>query len=262
MERTRGILEAGVRGEAGHRGTGIPAFDQDRFIGRQVGTIVPLLRRVTGDPIGFTRMVRGDLPCRDQVVGIEAACITQCQRPVARRLSDSIGKARAGRAKRPQNRRVRRSPALPRGYVDLHRHAAVRARLASEPGVALRVAVAHVIAGSSLWTVRVQQQRAKSDAVTESVESCASEASFDAHRRKILAVLDFDPDTRTVTGGACDLAAFFTALAALDDAQVVAQIAALEGKGRLRRGEGSLGFPGATYGARSFFDRAQMVLSH
>ena len=106
-------------------------------------------------------------------------------------------------------------------YVDLHRHAAVRARLATEPGVALRVAVAHMIAGSPLWSVRVEQQRAKSDAVTESVETCASEGIFDAHRRKILAVLGFDPDTPIVTGGAGDLAALFAALAALDDAQVL-----------------------------------------
>src|SRR5690606_24421012 len=61
-------------------------------------------------------------------------------------------------------------------YIDLHRHAAVRAKLACEPGVALRVAVAHMIAGSPLWTVRVEPQRSADEAVTESVETSASEA--------------------------------------------------------------------------------------
>jgi ParB family chromosome partitioning protein len=86
-------------------------------------------------------------------------------------------------------------------YVDLHRHAAVRADLASQPSVALRLMVAHAIVGSSLWNVRVEVQRAHSDAITESVEGCASEAVFDEKRRAVLALLGFDPETPTVSGG-------------------------------------------------------------
>lgn len=86
-------------------------------------------------------------------------------------------------------------------YIDLHRHAAVRAKLVADTGLALRVMVAHVIAGSALWAVRVEPQRAPNDAVAESVEGCASEADFDAKRRAVLALLRFDPDTPTVTGG-------------------------------------------------------------
>ena len=86
-------------------------------------------------------------------------------------------------------------------YVDLHRHAAVRAGLAGQPSLALRVMVAHAIVGSPLWNVRVEAQRAATDAIAESVENCASEAAFDEKRRAVLAVLGFDPDTPTVTGG-------------------------------------------------------------
>ncbi|MEI9852277.1 MAG: ParB N-terminal domain-containing protein [Sphingomonas sp.] len=86
-------------------------------------------------------------------------------------------------------------------YIDLHRHAAVRADLASRPSLALRLMVAHAIAGSSLWNVRVEAQRAVSDAIAESVEGCAAEAVFDQKRRAVLAVLGFDPETPTVTGG-------------------------------------------------------------
>ena len=41
-------------------------------------------------------------------------------------------------------------------YVDLHRHAAVRAKVGAAPSVALRLMVAHAIAGSSLWRVRLR----------------------------------------------------------------------------------------------------------
>ena len=86
-------------------------------------------------------------------------------------------------------------------YVDLHRHAAVRARVANEPKVALRLMLAHAIVGSGLWNVRVEPQRATSDAIAESVENCASEAAFDERRRSVLATLGLDADAPTVTGG-------------------------------------------------------------
>ncbi|WP_448664611.1 ParB/RepB/Spo0J family partition protein [Sphingomonas sp. CJ20] len=86
-------------------------------------------------------------------------------------------------------------------YIDLHRHAAVRADLANRPSLALRLMVAHVIAGSSLWNVRIEAQRAASDAIAESVENSASEAAFDEKRRAVLALLGLDPETPTVTCG-------------------------------------------------------------
>lgn len=86
-------------------------------------------------------------------------------------------------------------------YIDLHRHAAVRAALIGRPAVALRVMVAHVIAGSPLWSVRVQSQTARDAATQESVETGLAETCFDERRRAVLAVLDFDADAPTVTGG-------------------------------------------------------------
>jgi len=86
-------------------------------------------------------------------------------------------------------------------YVDLHRHAAVRADLIDQPSVALRLMMAHAIVGSSLWNVRIEDQRASSDAIAESVENCASEARFDEKRRAVLALLGFDPGAPTVTRG-------------------------------------------------------------
>ncbi|MFM9827266.1 MAG: ParB/RepB/Spo0J family partition protein [Sphingomonas sp.] len=86
-------------------------------------------------------------------------------------------------------------------YIDLHRHAAVRSALAANTGVALRVLVAHAICGSPLWGVRVQDQRSRNEAVTESVEASVAEARFDERRRAVLGVLGFDPDEPSVTLG-------------------------------------------------------------
>jgi ParB family chromosome partitioning protein len=86
-------------------------------------------------------------------------------------------------------------------YIDLHRHAVVRSRLATEPMLALRVMLAHAIVGSGLWNVRVEPQRALTDAIAESVETCRSEAVFDLYRRDILDRLGFDAEAPTVVRG-------------------------------------------------------------
>lgn len=102
----------------------------------------------------------------------------------------------------PDGKPVRPEISAPiQNYIDLHRHAAVRADLAGQPSLALRMMVAHAIVGSPLWNVRVEVQRATTDAIAESVENCASEAGFDEKRRAVLALLGFDPETPTVTGG-------------------------------------------------------------
>ena len=86
-------------------------------------------------------------------------------------------------------------------YVDLHRHAAVRSALASSPGVALRVMVAHAICGSPLWRVAVQDQRSRNAGITQSVETSLAETRFDERRRPILDLLGFNPDAPTVILG-------------------------------------------------------------
>lgn len=87
-------------------------------------------------------------------------------------------------------------------YIDLHRHAAVRAAMLAHPGVSLRLMVAHAICGSSLWKVEADRRRATNDAMTESAETAPGETLFDERRRAVLALLDFDPERMSVTGGA------------------------------------------------------------
>ncbi len=116
-------------------------------------------------------------------------------------------------------------------YVDLHRHAAVRAELTGHPAAALRLMVAHAIAGSPLWNVRVEPQSAKDDDVRESVEVSRPEAVFDEKRRAVLALLGFDAEEPTVTGGnPMSLAGLFQRLLDLPDRAVMDVIAIVMGE--------------------------------
>ncbi|MEV5032361.1 ParB/RepB/Spo0J family partition protein [Sphingobium sp. LMC3-1-1.1] len=113
-------------------------------------------------------------------------------------------------------------PAI-RNYVDLHRHAVVRAAVAGSPSLALRLMVAHAIVGSSLWRVSVGPQRAVNEAIAESIETSISETAFDMRRRVVLALLGFDPEASTVTGGYegdHGVAGLFVRLASLSDEAV------------------------------------------
>lgn len=118
-------------------------------------------------------------------------------------------------------------------YVDLHRHAAVRVALLSQPAMALRLMVAHAIVGSPMWRVDVEKQRASTDAIAESVEVCVSEAMFDAGRRGVLALLGFDPETPTVTNGYIGddgLPGLFLRLLKLPDEAVLSILAIVMGE--------------------------------
>src|SRR3546814_12735317 len=113
-------------------------------------------------------------------------------------------------------------------YIDLHRHAAVRAALTRHPKVALRLMVAHAIVGSHLWTVRPEPQTTRNDEVRESIETCRGEADFDEKRRAVLSLLDFSAEEPSVTGGNGDgfgIVSVFLPLPALPDRAVMDVIA-------------------------------------
>jgi len=118
-------------------------------------------------------------------------------------------------------------------YLDLHRHAAVRAALTDHPALALRLMVAHVIAGSPLWTIRPEPQTTRNEAVRESVETGRAEADFDAKRRAVLALLGFSPEEPTVLGGHDEgqgLAGLVLRLLPLTDAALLDVIVILMGE--------------------------------
>lgn len=118
-------------------------------------------------------------------------------------------------------------------YIDLHRHAAVRAALTGHPGIALRLMVAHAIVGSHLWSVKPEPQSTRNDSVRESVECCRGEADFDAKRREVLALLGFSPEEASVTGGNGDaygLVGIFLRLLPLTETQVLDVITVVIGE--------------------------------
>lgn len=116
-------------------------------------------------------------------------------------------------------------------YIDLHRHAAVRAALTGHPAAALRLMVAHAIAGSPLWHVRIELQSAKDDDVRESVEVSRAETVFDEKRRAVLALLGFGAEEPHVTGGsAMPLPELFQRLLDLPDRAVMDVIAIVIGE--------------------------------
>ncbi|SEJ86575.1 chromosome partitioning protein, ParB family [Sphingobium sp. AP50] len=110
-------------------------------------------------------------------------------------------------------------------YLNLHRHAAVAAKVAETPAVALRLMVAHAICGSTLWRVERQSQKSRNDATSESVESCLSEGSTDFFRREALAMLALDEDEPTLVGCDADIVPLFARLMTLPDKDVLAVLA-------------------------------------
>jgi len=123
-------------------------------------------------------------------------------------------------------------------YVDLHRHAALRAALLPRSDLALRLMAAHVIAGSALWRVAAEPQAVRSDAVRESLDESRGEALFDERRRAVLALLELPEDEPTVVAGnRCglggsgrSLCSLFARLVALSDGEVMDVIAVVMGE--------------------------------
>ena len=109
-------------------------------------------------------------------------------------------------------------------YIDLHRHAAVRVALAEHPAVALRMLVAHAVAGSPYWQVKSDPRAPDDPAIAASLAASPAEAAFDERRQAAAALLEFGGDGGPLLGrrGGGGAAAVFAKLAALPDEAVLA----------------------------------------
>ncbi|MEM9376396.1 MAG: ParB N-terminal domain-containing protein [Pseudomonadota bacterium] len=119
-------------------------------------------------------------------------------------------------------------------YLDLHRHAAVRTQLLKHPQTALRLCAAQIIAGSSLWDVRADKQKANTDAIKASLETNTAQAAFAEAKAQILELLEIknDPDRPLVChiphyGRGLNAHAVFAKLMTLKDEEVMEIIAYL-----------------------------------
>ncbi|WP_306258402.1 ParB/RepB/Spo0J family partition protein [Pararhizobium sp. IMCC21322] len=112
-------------------------------------------------------------------------------------------------------------------YLALHRHSAVRTDLLSHQGIALRLAVAQMIAGSSLWSVQADPQMANTDAIAQSLATNKAESVFQAERERVQNLLGLSGEEgetivprKTDWGKSPDLYAIVAKLMELDDASV------------------------------------------
>ena len=114
-------------------------------------------------------------------------------------------------------------------YVALHRLSATRANLLGHPDIAMRLAVAHMVCGSELWTVERQKMQSRNAKITESVETSEGERVFARARCEALETLRviqqdavYGGARRVATG---DVADVFARLLSIPDARVMALLA-------------------------------------
>jgi len=152
----------------------------------------------------------------------------RAQAAAARQVSGAAGGAGGEASLTAERAEVTR---VQQSYIDLHRLAAVRAVLTDHAGVALRLLVAHAVAGSPLWRVEVDPRRAGNEAVSASLEVAPAEATFRAKRAAAAALLGLEADGGLVgrrrEGGA---AAIFAKLLSLSEADVLAVAAVVMGE--------------------------------
>ena len=135
-----------------------------------------------------------------------------------------------------------------RRYVDLHRHAAARACLLGSVAFAVRAMLAHAIAGSPLWSVRCEWQKAERPDTQLSVASSKAQSAFDERRKEALVLLGFDPE-RTLVNAVVHppLAAILETLTGLSDDEVLELIPIMMGE-TLEAGSDAVDFIGRYLG--------------
>lgn len=150
---------------------------------------------------------------------------------VSRREAERLARTESGRSSERAQRPEVSGPL--QSYIDLHRQAAVRSALLGATGVALRLMVAHAIAGSPLWQVRVEPQAARSDDVAASLSASKAEAVFDERRDAVLLLLGLSPDEPALVSaflGDAGLSGLFRRLLELPDAVVLDVVAIVMGE--------------------------------
>lgn len=117
-------------------------------------------------------------------------------------------------------------------YLDLHRHAAVRSALIGRDNIVLRLVTAHVIAGSSLWDIRIEKARADKPATEQSVSNSVSVRTFVAEQRAVVEELRIGDEAGIVSQGwqGTPVHEVFARLLDLSDEQVMRVLAIAMGE--------------------------------
>jgi len=113
-------------------------------------------------------------------------------------------------------------------YLGLHRHSAVSMELLNHSGIALRLGVAQIIAGSELWTIHADPEKANNDAIDDSLAGNKSEDAFAEQRKTVLELLGLEGNAKNTLVArktdwlkSHDLHAIFAKLISLSDEEVM-----------------------------------------
>lgn len=116
-------------------------------------------------------------------------------------------------------------------YCELHRHNAVRVELLKAPQVALRLMIAHVVAGSELWDVKPETQNVNGkEAIADSVAASKAQMAFAKEREAVGKLLGLDDQRAHLiearwASSESELAATFARLLQLSDKDVMRVLA-------------------------------------
>jgi ParB family transcriptional regulator, chromosome partitioning protein len=109
-------------------------------------------------------------------------------------------------------------------YVELHRLASIRLELLNHPQVALRLTLAHMIVGSSLWNVKPEPMKPAKPEIGASIAANPACQYFEERRRELLTLLGFEEDRGSLVrpnGDDYSLASVFAQLLKLSEEDVL-----------------------------------------
>lgn len=85
-------------------------------------------------------------------------------------------------------------------YIDLHRHAAVRAALSDKGALALRLILAHLITAAGPWQRRFETPLTSNEGTTTSLAASPATRDFETRRGEIMALLSGVGDRESILG--------------------------------------------------------------
>jgi ParB family transcriptional regulator, chromosome partitioning protein len=141
----------------------------------------------------------------------------------SREQARKLEKQQRGEADKPKAAKPELTAPM-QNYVELHRLAAIRLELLNYPQVALRLTLAHMIVGSSLWNVKPEPMKPAKPEVGASVAASPATACFQERRVELLKLLGFEEDCAALVrpnGDDYGLAAIFAQLLKLPEDDVL-----------------------------------------
>ncbi|MEK7457717.1 MAG: chromosome partitioning protein ParB [Pseudomonadota bacterium] len=139
-----------------------------------------------------------------------------------KRAGEDSGQASAAKPARPE------MSASLAAYVDLHRHAAVRVELLERPQIALRLMLAHVMAGAPFWHVHADPATPRRADTAEALAAAPAMRELAARRAALLSTLGLPDDEAALcdlSGGEAMLLRLFHHLLDLPDEACLAVMA-------------------------------------